>query len=209
MATRTTGASMVRMGSPVRFRRRSAQGHRWGLTPLPRCGPSPGRREDPSGRYPRHPLHWHQPSPTALAITDDGQPSRSTLHPLIRGEHAPGRRWSSTIKRATTAISTPGEERSPLADLLVRLYVGRDRPGKDCASNEKPREIAVRLVASTHRRGLVPSGSLAGVPTRRSGVEALVVGRRWMLRGCSTCRPGRSRPARSGYERGYGSMAAL
>ena len=47
---------------------------------------------------------------------------------------------------------------------------------------------AVRFASSTHMHCLVLPGSLAGVPTCRSRVEALVVGRRWI---CVAARPAR------------------
>ena len=41
----------------------------------------------------------------------------------------------------------------------------------------RPVRAGVRFASSTHARGLVLPGSLAGVPPRRSEVEVLIVGR--------------------------------
>jgi hypothetical protein len=68
--------------------------------------------------------------------------------------------------------------------------------------------VAVRFAFRTHIRSLVPAGSLAGVAPYRSGVEALVVARRWMLRRSSTCLAGRAGLPRRGYERGHGLQLA-
>jgi hypothetical protein len=57
---------------------------------------------------------------------------------------------------AATAISTPGEERSPLAGLWCGgTRVGTDQARTVLATKSRVR-IAVSLLASKHRRGLCP-----------------------------------------------------
>ena len=91
------------------------------------------------------------------------------------------------------------------------LQAGRDRPGNDW--RVKPDEELCEDCSELHAQGSHLLAGATGFPGRSSPCRP--GSRPWSSAAdvhcvrCSTCRPGRSRPARSGYQRGHGVDGCL
>ena len=158
-----------------------------------RRSPAPGPHQvgpPPSG--PRAPAAAPPPSPTAPART-----RASRLRVICRRRQCSATGSRVGVRARNSATNSPPKR--------ARSSLGWDHAA---AAKVRPCEGCSEARVQHHS---LPAGA-SGFPSRRSyvpvRVEALVVGRRWMLRRCSTC-PGQSRPARSGYERGHGVDGCL
>jgi hypothetical protein len=108
--------------------------------------------------------------------------------------------WSAQRRRVPSGPAVAdAKERLSVTGVKLPWRAGHVN---SCVSGREPVEnvgrTGVRFAFGAHTHRLLPPGSLAGVPTCRPGVEALVARRHWCCVRCSACPPGPSWPARPG-----------